>query len=398
MRFMNGNGIADAWGLITSVRPVKRVASMLRSGASFEMIQNTLRQEFGVSDSKISLALSIAEQELLLAKTIAPKDIAIYIDIPFCPTKCAYCSFASVSAETMKDFAEPYLAALYRELEAGGKIVKDLGFTVRSVYIGGGTPTTLMALELDNLLYKISKTFDISQATEFTVEAGRPDTITPEKLAVMHKRGVTRISINPQSIHAETLRRIGRKHSPEAVFKAVSDARKFDFSVINMDVIAGLPGETCEDFQETLEAVAACHPENLTIHTMSIKRASRLREEAFVPTEDQHRETVHMLDFAYDFMQKNGYQAYYLYRQKNMVGGQENTGFCLPGKHCLYNIGMMEELMPVFGFGVGAVTKLVRPGRIERIFNVKDVAEYLRRQEEMCRRKEYVYTFYENNV
>ncbi len=392
---MNGNGIAKPWGSLEGVRPVKRVVDMLKAGASDMDVARELYERFGITNEKISLALSVAKEEIKLTKDLTLSDVAVYIDIPFCPTKCAYCSFASVGAEQMKDFAEPFLAALYQELTMGGKIIKDLGFKVRSVYIGGGTPTTLMAIELDNLLYKISQTFDLSSCQEFTVEAGRPDTITPERLRVMHARGVTRISINPQSIHEKTLKLIGRKHSPEAVFEALDKARAYGFPSINMDVIAGLPGESCEDFQETLKAVAQVRPENLTVHTMSIKRASRLKEEDYVPSQEQHEETAAMLRYVYDYLPGEGYVPYYLYRQKHMLAGMENTGFTLPGHACLYNIGMMQEIMPVFGFGVGAVTKILRPGHLERIFNVNDLLEYLRRKDEMCQRKLYAYKFYQ---
>lgn len=392
---MNGKNTANPWGGIQSVRPVKRVLHMLDDGMDAQSIRKALQADFGVSDEKITLALSVAESERTLLQSISQRDAGLYIDIPFCPTRCAYCSFASMSADRMTEFAEPYLAALYRELDAIGRIVKDLGFTIKTVYIGGGTPTTLMALELDNLLYKIQSVFDLSAMTEFSIEAGRPDTITDEKLSVMDRRGVTRVSVNPQTIHDKTLQIIGRKHSAEAVFRAVDLVRKHQIPVLNMDVIAGLPGETLQDFQKTLEAVTACRPENITIHTMSIKRASQLKQDAFQPSAGAHRTAAEMLAFAHPYMMQNRYKGYYLYRQKNTLGNLENTGFCLPGTASLYNVGMMEEFLPVFGAGVGAVTKLVRPGRIERIFNVKDVSEYIKRQAEMRERKQYAYTFYE---
>ena len=392
---MNGKNTANPWGGIQSVRPVKRVLQMLNDGMDAQSIRKALQADFGVSDEKITLALSVAESERTLLQSISQRDAGLYIDIPFCPTRCAYCSFVSMSADRMTEFAEPYLAALYRELDAIGRIVKDLGFTIKTVYIGGGTPTTLMALELDNLLYKIQSVFELSAMTEFSIEAGRPDTITDEKLSVMDRRGVTRVSVNPQTIHEKTLQIIGRKHSAEAVFRAVNLVRKHQIPVLNMDVIAGLPGETLQDFQKTLEAVKACRPENITIHTMSIKRASQLKQDAFQPSAGAHRTAVEMLAFAHPYMMQNRYKGYYLYRQKNTLGNLENTGFCLPGTASWYNVGMMEEFLPVFGAGVGAVTKLVRPGRIERIFNVKDVSEYIKRQAEMRERKQYAYTFYE---
>ncbi len=392
---MNGNAeLVNPWGGLHNVRPVKRVVGMLESGMTPDEIKRSLKAEFHVSDSKIDLSLAIAKEEMQVLGRMQPKDAAIYIDIPFCPSKCTYCSFASLPADKLKRFAEPYLAALYRELEHVAPIVKDLGFTIRSVYIGGGTPTTLMAIELDNLLYELHKVFDLTNLWEFSVEAGRPDTITEAKLEALKKHGVNRISVNPQTIHEKTLRRIGRRHSYEAILSAVSMVRSFDFPILNMDVIAGLPGETLEEFKETLQAVTDLSPENLTVHTMHFKRASKLKTEFITPTDEEHLQTVAMLDFAYDYLAAHDYKAYYLYRQKNTMGNLENTGLCKPGTPCVYNIGMMEETMPVFGFGVGGVTKMVRGDKIERIYNVKDVQEYLNRQQEMCEKKNYLYEFY----
>jgi len=394
---MNGNEeIVNPWGGLHNVRPVKRVVGMLDEGMTPADIRSSLKEEFDVSDSKIDLSLQIAEEERRVLSTMGPKDAALYIDIPFCPSKCTYCSFASLPADKLKQFAEPYLAALYREFDYVGRIIKDLDFTIKSVYIGGGTPTTLMAIELDNLLYKLQQTFDLSNLAEFSVEAGRPDTITEAKLCALKKYGVNRISVNPQTIHEKTLRRIGRKHSYEAITQAVEMVRAADFQILNMDVIAGLPGESLQDFKETLQAVAGLHPENLTVHTMHFKRASKLKPEVFSPTDEEHLQTVDMLDFAYAYLGEQGYIPYYLYRQKNTMGNLENTGLCLPGTPCIYNIGMMEETMPVFGFGVGGVTKLVREDKIERIYNVKDVQEYLNRQAEMREKKQYLYTFYQD--
>ncbi len=395
MKFMHGNVFVNPWGSLYGVRPVKRVADMLRGGANEGMIYQSLRDLFGISDVKIALCIAVAKKELEIGKKLKTKDIAVYVDIPFCPTKCAYCSFASVSADRLKEFAEPYLSALYKDIDATSKIVKDLGFTVRSIYIGGGTPTTLMAIELDNLLYKLRKSFDEDKLWEFTVEAGRPDTITDRKLAVLKTHGVTRISVNPQTIHEKTLQRIGRKHTTEDTLRGVMLAKEAGIPILNMDVIAGLPGEQTKDFVQTLETVAGLKPENITVHTMSIKRASRLKEEEFSPDAENHVTAAEMLDFAYSFMSQQGYEGYYLYRQKNTLGNLENTGFSLPGTECLYNVGMMEEMMPIFGVGVGAVTKLLKPGRLERIFNVNDLLEYIKRQDEMCERKKYAYQFYD---
>ena len=384
------------WGTLVGIRPVKRVVSMLNSGCSDEDVVKILKEEYEVSDKKINLALSIAKTELSVISDIPQNAVSLYIDIPFCPSRCVYCSFASMPVSEMKDFIEPYLYALYDELDTIKKVIDDLNLSVVSVYIGGGTPTSILSIELDNLLYKINKTFDLSHCSEFTVEAGRPDTITQSKLEVMRQHGVDRISINPQSMNDKTLSVIGRKHSVEQIYKAYNMARDMGFKCINMDVIAGLPQETLAEFKNTIDKVIELNPENITVHTMSIKRAARLNQTgdfAGLPVND----TVDsMVDYAHSELSQNGYKPYYLYRQKNILGDLENTGFSKGNTEGVYNICMMEEVRTVISAGVGAVTKLVKGDRIEGIFNVKDVREYLNRAEEMRKRKDYIYEFYKN--
>ena len=266
------------WGTLVGIRPVKRVVKMLSDGLSEEETIKVLKNEYEVSDKKIALSMSIAKRELSVIKDIPQNAVSLYIDIPFCPSRCVYCSFASMPVSEMKDFIEPYLYALYDELDTIKKIIEDLKLTIISIYIGGGTPTSILSIELDNLLYKIENTFDLSNCREFTIEAGRPDTITESKLSVMRNHGVDRISINPQSMNDKTLSVIGRKHSVEQIYEAYDLARNMGFKCINMDIIAGLPQETLEEFMNTVDSVIALNPENITVHTMSIKRAARLNQ------------------------------------------------------------------------------------------------------------------------
>lgn len=264
-----------------------------------------------------------------------------------------------------------------------------------SIYIGGGTPTSILSIELDNLLYKITKTFDLSNLQEFTVEAGRPDTITESKLEVMKKYGVDRISINPQSMNDKTLEIIGRKHTVEQIYNAYELAKAYQFKCINMDVIAGLPKESVSEFKTTIDSVIDLRPENITVHTMSIKRAAKLNQDQHFVGLPQDYDVMTMVSYAHQKLDENGYDPYYLYRQKNILGDLENTGFARDNTPGIYNICMMEEIRSVFSAGVGAVTKLVRGDRIERIFNVKDVREYLKRADEMLERKNFIYEFYQ---
>lgn len=381
------------WGSMTGIRPVKRVREFMDEGKCNDEIESIFKTNYGVSDEKIKIALSIAKKERELVKDIPKNSISLYIGIPFCPSKCVYCSFMSMAAKQMAPFVEPYLNALYREIDATKKIIEDLGLTIETVYIGGGTPTTLIALELDNLLYKLFQTFDLSKVKEFTIEAGRPDTITKPKLDVMRKYGISRISINPQTMNQRTLELIGRKHSTEQITEAYQLARDCGFDTINMDVIAGLPEESLEDFQYTLDSVCTLSPENITVHTLYIKRASEFnRSQNFLPR-TEGEVVSQMIAYSYEKMAKEGYEPYYLYRQKNILGDQENTGFGKPGHEGLYNIFMMEEIQSIFSLGVGGVTKLVKGSRIERIFNFKDVVEYLKRFDEIIERKKFIYQF-----
>ncbi len=391
---MNNQSNIAPWGNLVGIRPVKRVVSMLENGADELAVQKILKEEYQVSDKKIDLALKIAKTEIEVMRKVPDKTVSLYIDIPFCPSRCVYCSFASMPVSEMQNFVEPYLNALYAELDTIHKIITDLGLGIVSVYIGGGTPTSILALELDNLLYKINRTFDLSSCMEFTVEAGRPDTITESKLEVMQKHGVDRISINPQSMNEKTLKIIGRKHSVGQIYDAYKLARNYGFKSINMDIIAGLPQETVPEFQYTVDAITDLNPENITVHTMSIKRAAKLNQDQDFAGLPHDLAVDTMIDYAHQKLSACGFSPYYLYRQKNILGNLENTGFYRDNTQGIYNICMMEEIRTVVSAGVGAVSKLVRGDRIERIFNVKDVREYLNRAEEMRKRKDFIYEFY----
>lgn len=382
------------WGSLSGIRPVKRVVQMMEKGMNNDEIAHAIYEQFAVSDEKIKLAIEIAEREVRVFPKPPADSCSLYLDIPFCPSKCIYCSFASMGVDKMSQFVEPYLEAMFKEIDATARIVKNLGFHIDTVYIGGGTPTTLSAEALDRLLWKITEIFDLSNLREFTVEAGRPDTITASKLAAMKRCGVDRISVNPQSMNKKTLDIIGRKHSPEQISSAMELVRKYDFRAINMDVIAGLPEETAEEFSDSLDKVVAFDPENITVHTMCIKRAARLTTEDEKVELSKDAEVERMVRYAYDLLKKNDYHPYYLYKQKKTLGNQENTGFCKDGYEGFYNVYMMEELQTVVSMGVGGVTKLIKGDRIERIFNIKDVREYIRRLDEQIERKNYMYEYF----
>lgn len=386
--------VEKPWGRIEGVRPVKHVLRMRQEGVSDEEIRKSLKKEYEISDKKLDIMFSVADREEEVIKTLKPDSVGLYVDIPFCPSKCIYCSFASMSTQKMGRYVEPYLNALFDEIDKAKKIVGDLGLKIESVYFGGGTPTTLLSLEIDSLIRKLKESFDFSHLREFTIEAGRPDTITEEKLKVLKKHGVDRISVNPQSMNDKTLKVIGRNHSTDDFKRAFELVRSYGFRCINTDLIAGLPGETADDFKYSLDEVLKLSPENITVHTMSIKRAANINIFGCDTKSASDDEIAEMIDYSYNTLYEEGYFPYYLYRQKNILGGMENTGFSKKDMSGIYNIVMMEEISTVVSLGVGAVTKLVRPDLIERIFNFKDVIEYINRIEEIKERKNYIYEFY----
>jgi oxygen-independent coproporphyrinogen III oxidase len=387
-------GIKPAWGALTGIRPGKIVTKMLERGFSDKKALSVLAHDYFVSPERGSFCLDTAKAGILTKKALAQHDAAIYIGIPFCPTRCHYCSFVSHSVEKSFKLIEPFLEALYKEIDALSAVVLANGLNIISVYIGGGTPTTLSGAQLDGLIRKLASAFDMKNVREFTVEAGRPDTITSEKLDVLYKQGVTRLSINPQTMSDDVLAAIGRRHTAEDVLRAVREARAAGFSNINMDLIAGLPTDTTESFRNSLQTVLALNPENITVHTLSLKKGTRITLESMdIP--DGSAVAV-MLNEAGKQLRGHGYAPYYLYRQKFMSGGFENIGWCRPGFMSLYNILIMEELVTILALGGGGATKLVSPktGRIERIFNPKYPHEYIGNIDRIIENKSGIAQFY----
>ena len=384
------------WGALTGIRPGKLATGLLEQGDSPAKVLNVLKNDFFVSPERAALCLDTAAAGLAVKRSLAEKDVALYVGIPFCPTRCAYCSFVSHSVEKSMKLIPPFLGALEQEIGAAAAAAARLGLNVIAVYIGGGTPTTLSAGELDRLMAILADAFDLENVREYTVEAGRPDTITREKLDALRRRGADRISINPQSMSDAVLRAIGRRHTAADVTNAVRLAREAGFDRLNMDLIAGLPGDAPESFYASMDEVLAMFPEDVTVHTLSLKRGTKITLES-TPLPGAG-EVSDMLDRAAVRLRSFGYAPYYLYRQKFMSGGFENVGWSrtAPG---LYNILIMEELSTILALGGGGVTKLVARtgGRIERIFNPKYPYEYIGSLDRISEQKKRIHTFYTEN-
>ena len=380
------------WGNLTGIRPTKIAYGMLEEGRSEDEILTFLDKKHFVSEEKSRLSIDIAKREReLLSGVHYEGGYSLYIGIPFCPTTCLYCSFTSFAIGAYRKQVEDYVDCLIKEMEYVSKRYADK--ILDSVYIGGGTPTTLEAHQLDRLIGRLKELFDFSRVKEFTVEAGRADSITEEKLQVLYRHGVSRISINPQTMKQETLDIIGRRHTVEQVVEAYYMARKIGFDNINMDLILGLPGETPEDVQHTIDRVVELAPDSLTVHSLAIKRASRLNQWIQENGISALQNTDETMAIAAAGAARLGMEPYYLYRQKNMSGNFENVGYARPGKFGLYNILIMEEKQTIVALGAGSITKLVLPGgRIERTDNVKDVKLYIEKIDEMIERKEQLFS------
>ena len=377
------------WGTLTGIRPTKIAMTRLDQGEDEKSIRSFMRDMYLTSKEKIDLSVEVAKREReLLSHIDYETGYSLYVGIPFCPTTCLYCSFTSYPIGKWKDRTHEYLDALFKELDYVAE--KKKGCTLDTVYFGGGTPTSLSPEDLDRLITKLKGTFDFSAVQEFTVEAGRPDSITREKLEVLKKHGVGRISINPQTMKQDTLRLIGRRHTVEDVVDRFKLAREVGFDNINMDLIIGLPEETLEDVQATMEAVKALAPDSVTVHSLAIKRAARLNTMKEVYKDLKIENTQEMIDLTARYAREMGLEPYYLYRQKNMAGNFENVGYAAPGKACIYNVLIMEEQQTIIGCGAGTTTKrlFAEENRIERCENVKDVEQYISRVEEMIERKE----------
>lgn len=377
------------WGTLTGIRPTKLVYDMLEKGMAEDDIIRRMEEEYLCSREKLDTSILIANRERQILNALDYKNgYSLYIGIPFCPSTCLYCSFSSYSVERYGDVVEGYLEALEKELRYGSTCFPDKKLT--TVYLGGGTPTTLSAGQLDRLLGLIRELYDFTHVKEFCVEAGRPDSITKDKLLVLKKWGVDRISINPQTMQQRTLDLIGRKHTIAQVYEAFQIARDTGHDNINMDIIIGLLGETPEDIADTLEKIKGLNPESLTVHTLAIKRAARLNTERENYKDLRAKDVSRMYKLSKDFAERNGYLPYYLYRQKNMADNLENIGYAKYGREGLYNILIMEEKQTILAFGAGALSKFVYhdTNLIERVDNVKSPKDYISRIDEMIKRKQ----------
>ncbi len=391
-------GYTPPWGILTGVRPAKLMTNLIKEMGEEEAVKYFL-EKLLVSEEKTRLALLVSKAENpIISAASAPESYSLYISIPFCPTRCSYCSFISHSNESAKKLIPEYVEKLCEELEATGDIAKQLGLRLESVYIGGGTPTVLSAHQLKKITDCVKYNFDLSAIKEYTIEAGRPDSITADKFDVIINSGCTRISINPQSFNDAVLREIGRQHTAQLTVDAFNLARSKHFGNINMDLIAGLPTDTLESFENTLNKTISLSPENITVHTLSLKRSSN------IVTENRRTNSGELASEMLELCQKKlteaGYLPYYMYRQSKCLGNLENVGWAKKGYEGLYNVYMMEECHTVLSVGAGAVIKLKKPdaNEIERIFNYKYPYEYISGFEEILKRKEYIYGFYGKSV
>ena len=399
----DATGIVPAWGTLTGVRPVKLMHKCLDAGQSPEETGKEFEKYFHVTPQKVALALETAKHEAPILKEATDDTFSLYVSIPFCPSRCSYCSFVShdIASKRARDLLPEYTNKLCEELEFIGEEVKKTGLTLTTVYFGGGTPTTLSAQQLDQVCTTVENNFDLSHLKEYTVEAGRPDTIDRDKLRVLKKHNITRISINPQTLNDEVLKKIGRKHTVQQTIDCFYMAREEGFDNINMDLIAGLPGDTVESFRNTVDRILELSPENVTVHTLSIKRSANYgtsweeRRKAL----ELAQQVGEMVSYAQEKLMEHGLMPYYLYKQRNTLGNLENTGYCKKGCEGRYNIYIMDETQTIIAAGAGSVTKLKsnRTGKLERIFNYKYPFEYVEHFEEAIKRKKRVVNFFEEN-
>ena len=378
-------GIKMPWGILVGIRPTKIVHETIKNGLNEDEILNSLVEDYMLSIEKANLTLEVAKNESKFLD-VDEKSVGIYIGIPFCPTRCAYCSFTSNPYKGNEGLVEEFLEALLKEVNSVLGYIKNNGFTIDTFYIGGGTPTSLNDIQLDRLLGTVSDYVELNKLREFTVEAGRPDSIDVNKLKVFKKYECGRISINPQTMNEETLSVIGRRHSALDIKEKFTLARELGFENINMDIIIGLPGEDEYSIERTMDEIEKLNPDSITIHTMAIKRASVLNEKMFRGDRDLANR---MYSLAVRRVRKMGMKPYYMYRQKNMVSPLENIGYSVEGKECIYNIQMIAENKTIIALGADAITKIVYPkeNRIERVANLKDVREYVKRIDEQIQEK-----------
>ena len=378
------------WGALAGVRPTKISTRHLLEGGTRASADRLMKEVYYVTPDRRALSLDCSESTVNAVHLMNEQDISLYVGIPFCPTRCAYCSFVSRSVGKRTELLEPYLEALRQEIAVTGKLMATSGKAVRTIYIGGGTPTTLSASQMARLLDTIRDSFDLSRCIEFTVEGGRPDTLDADKLRIIAAHGADRMSINPQSMVDSVLRASGRPHKAEDVLRSYKQAAGAGFKAINMDLIAGLPADTAAGFRHSLDTVAALNPANITVHTLALKKGADLFERREnLPTQAEVEE---MVAYANDTLRRLGYKPYYLYRQKYMSGSFENVGWSRDGLDCLYNIYMMEELHTIVSLGGGGMNKVNLPGgRLERFHNPKFPEQYIEQIDSVLRQKEELF-------
>ena len=389
-KLSTSTGLRPEWGILTGIRPVKLCGELI-DAHGLDEARRVLKNEYLIDDSKIDMIVKMYNYQIASFGKAKENSVGMYIGIPFCPTRCLYCSFISSQAENEK--LEAYVDTLIEEIKEIGLRLDNSKFHIESLYIGGGTPTTLNENQLNRLLDAINKYLDIHSIKEYTIEAGRPDTINLEKLKIIKAHGCERISINPQSMKPETLVTIGRSHTPLEIEKAFELAHSLDFNSINADLIAGLPGEELSDFDASLEKIIGLRADNITIHSLAVKRASRLKDEDPVFHYKQSSITNSMTAKGFETLCNRGFEPYYLYRQKHMAGAGENIGYCRPEKAGLYNIRIMDEHQSILALGAGAISKRFYPeeNRLERIPNVSNVGHYINRLDEMIERKDKMF-------
>lgn len=394
--FVRVSGYVPQWGILTGVRPAKLFSRLCTANAE-KAAEDWFKNALFVSDNKISLCKETVEGEKRVTSLSKPDSFSLYISVPFCPTRCAYCSFVSHSVANAKKLIPEYIRLLTEEIKHTAEIAKRLNLKLQTVYIGGGTPTSVTADELSAVMRAIMESFDMTYLREFTVEAGRPDTVTKEKLNAIKTLGATRISINPQTMNDTVLENIGRRHTAADTENAFRLARDCGFDNINMDLIAGLPGDTLASFKDTVSRVLALDPESVTVHSLAMKRSSTLNVNGMFPETRAGAVAAQMVDYARDTLENNGILPYYMYRQSKTVGNLENVGYAKQDRECLYNVYTMDETHTILACGASAVTKLREPGGdyIERIFNFKYPYEYISRFGEIKERKEGILQFYE---
>jgi len=378
-----------AWGALTGIRPSKVAAKYIKDGFSEKEAAVAMCEDYFVSPERAALAARCAVRAENMAESTDVRDMSLYVGIPFCASRCRYCSFVSHSIEKARNLVGPYLRMLERELEGLGRAAGEAGLSLRSIYIGGGTPTALSAEELAFVMDCIARNFNVSDAEEYTVEGGRPDTLSVEKIRVIRSGGATRISVNPQTMNDKILAEMDRRHTAEDVVRAIADVRRTGGLLINTDLIAGLPGDNFESFKNSVDRMIGLSPENITVHTLAIKKGSELHRENYILPDGE--QTERMVEYAMGALGDSGYFPYYLYRQKYMSGNLENVGYSKPGCESAYNNYIMDELHTILSAGAGGVTKLInrRIGAIERIFNPKYPYEYNNAEqkiEETCAR------------